>query len=505
MKPKIILELIGITIFILLFDLLVNNYLFFHVIAELFSISILFVLFAITWNARKYITNRYLLFVGIAALFVGVLDLLHMLTYKGMNIISSPIFFANQFWIATRFFESTVLLSGFLFVANKYTIRVRYLIIIYTTVTTGIILSILYFRNFPVCFIENVGQTPFKIYSEYVIIAILFAALFVLFQKKRYFEKETFGMLVWSIILTIITEFCFTLYVRNYDYINQIGHVFKILAFYMIYKANIQNGLKQPIETFFRELKVSEEKIKEYNKELEKEIATKNRFFSIIAHDLKNPFTVLSGFTEFLLANYDKFNDDARKKNLKVIHDTSESTYRLLENLLAWSRAQMGTLSYHPLKFDIKDVLDDSLVLASRQAKVKGILIEKNYDSEYVWADVDMIKTIIRNFLSNAIKFTHKSGKVVVRFNTEGKFLRICVDDSGVGIPEIKLKDLFRIDINHSTKGTEQETGTGIGLILCREFVKMNGGEIFAESEENKGSTFCFTLPLAKFHESNTE
>jgi len=497
LQQKISLEIILLTAFILGFDLVVNNYLFFHVIVELFSIIILFLLFSITWNVRKFIDNRYLLFVGIAALFIGVLDLLHTLTYKGMNIIESPLFYANQFWIATRFFESIVLLTGFIFVSKKYNIRIKYLIIIYSIITISIILSILYFENFPTCFIENVGQTPFKIYSEYVIILILISALLVLFRSKNYFEQDTFILIASSIILTIASEFCFTLYYTNFDYINKIGHVFKVLSFYMIYKANIQNGFNKPFETFFRELKISQEKIRETNLELEKQIVTKNKFFSIISHDLKNPFTVLLGLTELLLKNHAKYENAEREKMIKAIYNTSEKTHRLLENLLSWSRIQTNSIDIHPEKFDIKDILNENILLMRSQANLKEIEIICNYSSEWVYADLEMVKTIVRNLLSNAVKFTHKYGNVTIQTERDGNMVYISFTDTGVGIREDKIKQFFKIDKTFSTKGTDKETGTGLGLLLCAEFIAKNNGEIKVESEINKGSKFTFSLPVS--------
>lgn len=494
-KKRIYLEIITLTVLILGFDLMVDNYLFFHIIVELFSIVIMFVLFSITWNARRFLNNRYLVFVGIAAAFIGILDLLHTLTYKGMNIIQSPLFYANQFWIATRFFESIVLLTGFIFVTNRYKIRIRNLLITYSIATVLIILSILYFEVFPTCFIEGVGQTPFKIYSEYVIISILIIALIVLFRNKKHFNPETYTLISASIILTIVSEFCFTLYIANYDYINKIGHIFKVLSFYMIYKANIESGFKRPIETFFNELKISEEKVKASNQELEKQVATKNKFFSIISHDLKNPVSILVGFTELLLSNHKNYSEEEKLKMYQTIHNSSEKTYKLLDNLLSWARTQTNNIPIKPVKFDMKAVLDENISISNH--KLKGIEIIKEYDSMMVYADIDMVHTIIRNLISNAVKYTPRGGRIIIQGKQEETFVKVSVIDNGVGIPAQKLPVLFQIDKAFSTKGTEKESGTGLGLILCTEFVAKNNGDIAVESEEGKGSKFTVTLPAA--------
>jgi signal transduction histidine kinase len=457
----------------------------------------MFVLFAITWNARRFLDNHYLLFVGIAASFIGILDLLHTLTYKGMNIIQSPLYFANQFWIATRFFESIVLLSGFLFVSNRLNIRIKHLLIVYTIATVAIILSILYFKNFPTCYIDGIGQTPFKIISEYVIIAILITALVVLIKNKKYFEHDTYSLITASIVLTIASEFSFTLYIANYDYINKVGHIFKVLSFYMIYKANIQNGFTKPFETFFRELKISEEKVKQANLELEKQISTKNKFFSIISHDLRNPFSVLLGFSELLLKNHNKYDDAEREKIIRTLYGSSEKTFRLLENLLAWSRVQTNSIPFKPVKFDIKDIIDENILLLRSNAKIKNIEIVREYNAELVFADVDMVKTIVRNLLSNAVKFTLREGVITITTKRELSVVYISISDTGVGIAPDKIQKLFKIDKTYTTRGTENESGTGLGLLLSYEFAIKNNGEITVESEVNKGSTFTLSLPGA--------
>jgi signal transduction histidine kinase len=495
LKQQLSLEIILLTIIILGFDLLVNNYLFFHVIVELFSIVILFVLFSITWNARNFLENRYLLFVGMAAGFIGVLDLLHTLTYKGMNIIESPLYYANQFWIATRFFESIVLLTGFIFLSQRYNVKVKNLLIVYSLITTGIILSILYFEIFPTCYIENYGQTAFKIYSEYIIILILISAFVMLIRKKRHFENQAYTLIAASILLTIVSEFCFTLYIANYDYINKIGHVFKVLSFYMIYKANIESGFRKPIEIFFNELKISQEKIKESHLELEKQVATKNKFFSIISHDLKNPISVLVGFAELLLNQHKNYSEVEREKMYQTIFSTSEKTYKLLENLLSWARTQTNNIPVNIIKIDLKSVLDENIFLSN--ATLKEIEIVKEYDSHIVIADYDMVNTIVRNLLSNAIKYTPRFGKVIIRVKPENSQVKVSFIDNGVGIPENKIDQLFQVGKTFSTKGTEKESGTGLGLILCAEFIARNNGEISVESKPGQGSVFTFALPSA--------
>ncbi len=496
MNFRTILSVIVVTALVLVFDMVVHNYLLFHVLAEFFAICILVTLFTITWNAKDFLRSGYLTFIGIGGLFIGILDLMHTLTYTGMNIIPSPIYYANQFWIATRFFESLMILLGFTFIALKRPLNRTLLLAAYGIITTAIILSIMVFEVFPICYIEGVGQTPFKIYSEYVIIAILLTSLVVLIRKGQHFEKEIRQLLFWSIVFAVISEFCFTMYVQNYDFINKLGHIFKITSFFLIFKANVQSGFTRPMETFFHDLKISEEKIREYNSELEKQVATKNRFFSIVAHDLRNPFTVLLGYSDYLIENYNQLNDDQRKEAIGQIYDTSDQTYKLLENILHWSLSQSKKLEYNPAVFDLKKLLDECYQLVEKQAHLKNIEIRKDYAEVHVIADMDMIRTVLRNLLSNAIKFTPKGGIVTIKSQHGHGKAKITISDTGMGIPADKLDTLFRVDLNHSTHGTENETGSGLGLIVCNEFIRIHESELKVQSEVNKGSSFSFELPV---------
>lgn len=493
-----IFELVSLVAVLFVFAFINTNYLLYHVVVELVSISILFVLFAITWNTRKYLENKYLLFLGLAAVFIGAIDMLHTITYKGMNIIVSDLFYANQLWIAARFFESMVLLVGFLFLSKRIKIKTNLLLMIYLVITCLIVLSIMQWHIFPVCYIEGVGQTQFKIISEYVIIAILFVSLFLLYRKRSFFTITVQYYISFSLIFTILSEFMFTLYFSNYDSFNILGHIFKGISYFLIYKANIENGLRKPTETLFRNLKLSEEKTKKVNEELEIQIATKNRFFSIISHDLKNPFNTLLGFTHLLLKNHDKYPSEKRKQFIQNLYDTAKKTFDLLQNLLTWSRVQNKKIEHEPQNINLSNLLNDNIQLVDDIAKSKSIEFIKKFEPLDVFADKNMVNTVVRNLLTNAIKFTHKNGKVTVSTEVAKNMAIVHIADTGVGISKDHIDRLFQIDKSFSSHGTENESGTGLGLILCADFVQMNKGKIWVESEIDKGSTFSFSLPLAK-------
>ncbi len=248
------------------------------------------------------------------------------------------------------------------------------------------------------------------------------------------------------------------------------------------------------------ELNRQAKELKESNSKLEELNATKNKFFSIIAHDLKNPFQAIFGFSELLMRNFDDFEETQRMELLTMIKTSSESAYNLLENLLQWARTQTDRIKYNPAEVDVNDIIEQNIELTKASAQRKNIILSVvgNCDKS-VWADFNMINLVFRNLLSNAVKFTPNNGKVTIDCRTkDNKECIIVVKDTGIGISKENIKKLFRIDEYFSTSGTAGESGTGLGLIICKEFIEKNKGSFHIESELNNGASFIFSLPLYK-------
>lgn len=269
MRPsylEVIRAVFYITALILLYVSSTYSYLLFHTLAEIFTICIALTVFFLSWNAQRYITNNYLIMFGTASLFIGFIDLFHTLSYKGMQIFKDYDYYANQLWIAARYFESVVLLLAFKFVKSPRKVNIYLFFILCTGVTALIILSIFIWKVFPECFVDGVGLTPFKIYSEYVICLILFAAILMLHKNRDSFEKVVYRYLCLSMACTIISELAFTSYIDNYGAANLVGHYFKIFSFYLLYKTIVVKGIQEPFEIIFREMKQQEEKLFEQNR-----------------------------------------------------------------------------------------------------------------------------------------------------------------------------------------------------------------------------------------------
>jgi len=257
---------------------------------------------------------------------------------------------------------------------------------------------------------------------------------------------------------------------------------------------------QEKIQQQSEELNLQAQTLKKANTQLEQLNATKNKFFSIIAHDLKNPFQAIFGFSELLLRNYDDFDAPQKMDLLGMIKTSSESAYSLLENLLQWARTQTDRIKYNPAPIDISELIDQNITLSQGSAENKHIsLIHELKCSSKAFADKNMINLVLRNLISNAIKFTNDGGIVTVQCSENEKQhnqLEISIVDTGIGISEENIKKLFRIDEYFSTSGTAGENGTGLGLIICKEFVEKNGGQIKISSELAVGTTFSFTLPM---------
>jgi signal transduction histidine kinase len=237
-------------------------------------------------------------------------------------------------------------------------------------------------------------------------------------------------------------------------------------------------------------LKRSESQLKELN-------ATKDKFFNIVAHDLKNPFTSLIGSSELLSRNIDQLDNEKIKTLALILNDASKSGYAILQNLLDWSRSQTGLLKFNPEIINLKKLIDEHILNLEQISSNKEIKLHSEVkDDLFIYGDKNMIKTILRNLMSNAVKYSYRSGNVIVNATFNDPEVIISVKDNGIGIPEENINKIFRIDFKYSVPGTENEQGTGLGLKLCKEFVEKQGGKIWVESIENKGSEFKFSIPV---------
>lgn len=245
--------------------------------------------------------------------------------------------------------------------------------------------------------------------------------------------------------------------------------------------------------------KEAELKIQDQLLELKKLNEDKNRFMSILAHDLKSPFNSILGLLGLLSENLKNYDIEKIQKLINTVKHSSEHFYQLLESLLLWARSQSGKMPFQPQMVNFNDMCNEIIEESRLIAVAKNITVKiVSIDENDVFADMEMLKTILRNLISNAVKFTNLNGRVEISLKGFDAYARIEVRDNGIGIDPEKIKILFDISSFHRLKGTAGEIGTGLGLFLCRELVEKHGGNINVESEPENGSRFIFTLPKAK-------
>jgi signal transduction histidine kinase len=265
-----------------------------------------------------------------------------------------------------------------------------------------------------------------------------------------------------------------------------------IIAFSLFRNRRINTMLKHKNQ----ELEDLNTRLTAYSVELDGLNKTKNRLISIISHDLKNPFHSLIGFSDLLVHEAERFSEEEKLSFYKSMNETSKKAFELLQNLLDWTRLQTSEIPFNPADLPVAETIQSVLDLTNSYARDKGILIHIEVPGDtMVYADSRMFETVLRNLLSNAVKYTPFGGKISISAQDQDEVIQLSVEDTGVGMEEEQVANLFNVDKKVSRPGTNNETGTGFGLILCQEFVKKNGGELTVESFPGKGSTFSYTVP----------
>jgi signal transduction histidine kinase len=245
------------------------------------------------------------------------------------------------------------------------------------------------------------------------------------------------------------------------------------------------------------ELELYNNKLLESEKMLKQSNATKDKLFSIIAHDLRNPFNALVGLSEIIYNNIESFDTEKLKKYILIINTNSRSLHGQMENLLEWAKAQSNSIKFTPEEIRIHPIIYNVLTVFEVNAFSKNInLVNKVDETLEVYADKNIISTVCQNLIGNAIKFTKEGGKVIVSSKKINNFVEISITDTGIGISKSDLQLLFKTDNNFTRRGTNDEKGSGLGLLICKDFIEKNGGKIGISSTLGKGSTLKFTLPV---------
>lgn len=286
-----------------------------------------------------------------------------------------------------------------------------------------------------------------------------------------------------------------------------------------IYKRRIRNveRQKRELERLVKERTIelqkeiyqrrkTEEALRESECELKELNSNKDKFFSLVAHDLKSPFSSILGFSNILTSEFDDMSREEIKESVVTISSSISKLYNMIENLLQWSRIQIKRIDFNPVKFDISQVAANVIEYLEVSAYNKNIFISNTIGpGQLVFADRNMIGSVLQNLIANAIKFSREGGTITVSSQSAGEFIEVSISDTGVGISDEDIEKLFRIEVNYSTPGTHNEKGSGLGLILCKELIEQNGGSIRVNSKKSVGTTFTFSLPQASNITKNLE
>ncbi|MGA7616212.1 MAG: MASE3 domain-containing protein [Thermoanaerobaculia bacterium] len=460
------------------------SYLLFHSIVELFSIVVATGIFAIAWHSRHYVTEHYLLLIGCAFLGVGLIDLLHTLAYEGMGVFPSrSADLPTQLWIAGRAIEAVAIAVAPLFISR----RLRGPWALTASLAAALFLLITIFAGvFPACYVPGKGLTEFKVIAEYVISLLLALGAVGLYRKRDVFPPEISALLITAILTLVVSELAFTLYVDVYGLWNTIGHLLKLVAMVLIYRAVIATGIERPYDLLFRDLESRERRLRSANEELE-------AFSYSVSHDLQAPITRIQGFSDLMVLEYGDSLDATGRDYLQRIHEGAVRMNELIEDLLRLSRITRTPLAASAV--DLVPLAKQIVTDVRSQEPEREVEIVLPADL-WVRGDPGLLRIVLENLIRNAWKFTSKREQARIELGMEREEkteVGIFVRDNGAGFEPARADRLFApFQRLHSEK---EFSGSGIGLATVQRIVNLHGGSVRASGSPNEGATFWFTLP----------
>lgn len=467
----------------LLASMSAHSFLLFHSVAELFAIVIGCAIFLIAWNSRGMATNEYLLFVGIGYLAVSAIDLLHLLAFPGLNILGTGRGLSSQLWLAARSVEAVTMLLAPLFFRRR--IAPPLLLVIYGGVTAAL-LGLVFGGFFPNTVSSSGQLTLFKSVSEIVIAALFALAVYPLWQKRDEFDPVIVRLVVASLGLRVASELSLVVYTTPFGAANLIGHLLKIIASYLLYKALVENMLMRPYAMLFKDLKQREEQLATAVGELES-------FSYAVSHDLRAPLTSVIGFADLLASQNEETTPAQRTEYANHIVRAGQRMAEIIDDLLRLGRLSLQELEVAPV--DLSSVAGEVVETLRENDRSRNVdvVIEPGV---YASGDRRLMRAALENLVGNAWKFTSHEAQARIEIGLNDDAHALYVRDNGAGFDGTKVASLFtpyrRL---HSDK---EFAGNGIGLATVQRIVKRHGGVVWAEGEVGKGATFYVRLPELK-------
>ncbi len=383
------------------------NYLLFHGLTEMICAAVCAAIFAVAWNTRRFSSNHYLTFLGIAALFVGAVDLLHTLAYKGDGRVSRVrANLPTQLWIVGRAMEAVSFLLAPAFLDRR--VRAWPALLAWLGVTAALLVLVFPLDLFPTCYVEgpNAGLTGFKIGAEYAICAVLLGSLALVWRRRDRFSARTLELLMAAVGATILSELAFTKYVSVYGDFNVAGHLLKAVAYLLIFKAVAEGTLRDPYQELFRDLQQQRQRLAEANR-------AKDDFLATLSHELRSPLNAIVGWSQLLL--HGSLEPEKVRHAHEVIDRSAKAQTALISDVLDVSRIISGKLRLNPRAIDVADTVQAALEIVRPAAEARRIqLLVAEMAHVAVRADPDRLQQVFWNLLSNAVKFTPEGGTVAV-------------------------------------------------------------------------------------------
>jgi len=422
----------------------------------------------------RQINNEVLLILGLMAVVTGILNIL---------IASFPLWYGVMFFIGSGMSAVLFLLNyykGWYKLSKVVLVVVLYLMTIISWLFNGGI------NGSALLFISSIVVYTIGFYPQnYLLLVMLNFTVLTCLVLLNFFFPETLLFNYTSDnerIIDIISSYVIVVF--------SMAFILKVILNNYTRATKIIQMQKSELELLNCEMRKANDELKYLN-------ASKDKLFSIIAHDLRSPMGSLLSLSGNLSENLNSYDKEKTERIVSLIHNTQQKTLSLLEELLLWAKSQSGKLSFEPVKISIKQVCNEIVKETEDMALSKNIaVICIHTESLYLNADLNMLKTVLRNLLSNALKFTNENGTITISSTNDGEYATIIVSDTGVGISLDKLSTLWDLGQNSSPAGINGESGSGLGLILCKEFVERHKGRIWAESTPGAGSHFKFTMPV---------